>query len=132
MIVDRPLPPLNEASIFEAGYLAGTLRARREFTWAQRAAIVGILTSAAPDPRATAPETPQPKLRSFALILARCESAATLLGWRKEIAPAQKRSIDAAIHRLQDAAAQVVVRAPVCIAAPKPTKFVRYFRIPAR
>lgn len=108
---DRPLPPPNEAAVFEAGYLASTLRARREFTWAQRAAIVGVLTSAVPDPRAAAPETPQPKLRSFALILARCESAATLLGWRKEIAPAQKRGLDAAIHRLQEAASQVTVQA---------------------
>jgi sugar/nucleoside kinase (ribokinase family) len=131
-MIDRPFPPPNEAAVFEAGYLAGTLRARREFTWAQRAAIVGVLTSAAPDPRAAAPETPQPKLRSFALILARCESAATLLGWRKEIAPAQKRHLDAAIHRLQEAAAQVVVRAPVRPSAPKPDKFVRFFRIPGR
>ena len=42
-------------------------------------------SSATPEPRAAVPETPQPALRSFALILARCESAATLLGWRKEI-----------------------------------------------
>jgi hypothetical protein len=112
-MTDKPLPPPTEAAIFEAGYLASTLRARREFTWAQRSAILSVLTGAAPDPRVAAPETPQPALRSFALIMARCESAATLLGWRKQITPEQKECLDAAIHRLQEAAAQVAVRASV-------------------
>ena len=83
-MTDKPLPPPTEAAIFEAGYLAATLRARREFTWAKRAAILSVLTAAAPDPRVAEPETPQPALRSFALIMARCESAATLLGWRRD------------------------------------------------
>jgi hypothetical protein len=112
-MTDKPLPPPTEAAIFEAGYLAATLRARREFTWAQRAAVLSVLTGAAPDPRVAAPETPQPALRSFALIMARCESAATLLGWRKQITPEQKRRLDAAIHRLLEAAAQVAIRASV-------------------
>jgi hypothetical protein len=112
-MTDRPLPPPTEAAIFEAGYLAATLRARREFTWAKRAAILSILTGAAPDSRVVEPEIPQPALRSFALIMARCESAATLLGWRKEITPEQKRRLDAAIYRLQEASAQVAVRASV-------------------
>src|ERR1019366_5384084 len=106
-MTDKPLPPATEAAIFEAGYLAATLRARREFTWAKRAAILSVLAGAAPDPRVVEPETPQPALRSFALIMARCESAATLLGWRKQITPEQKRRLDAAIHRLQEAAARV-------------------------
>ena len=83
-MTDKPLPPPTEAAIFEAGYLSATLRARREFTWAKRAAILSVLTAAAPDPRVAEPETPQPALRSFALIMARCESAATLLGWRRD------------------------------------------------
>ncbi len=112
-MTDKPLPPPTEAAIFEAGYLAATLRARREFTWAKRAAVLSILTGAAPDPRVVEPESPQPALRSFALIMARCESAATLLGWRKQITPEQKRRLDAAIYRLQEAAAQVAVRASV-------------------
>ena len=112
-MTDKPLPPATEAAIFEAAYLASTLRARREFTWAQRAAILSVLTGAVPDPRVAAPETPQPALRSFALIMARCESAATLLGWRKEITPEQKGRLDAAVYRLQEAAAQVAVRAAV-------------------
>jgi hypothetical protein len=120
--------PPNEAAVFEAGYMADTLRARRDFTWAQRAAVVGILTSATPDPRVAVPETPQPALRSFALILARCESAATLLGWRKEITSDQKVRLDAAIHRLLEAAAQVTV----CAAPPEPDKRVRLFRLPGR
>src|ERR1019366_10743845 len=112
-MTDKPLPPPTEAAMFEAGYLAATLRARREFTWAKRAAILSVLTGAAPDPRVVEPETPQPALRSFALITARCESAATLLGWRKQITPEQKRRLDAAIDRLQEASAQVAVRASV-------------------
>jgi hypothetical protein len=118
----KPLPPAGKAAVFEAGYLAATYRARREFTWAQRAAIVGVLTGAAPDTRVDAPATPQPTLRSFALILARCESAATLLGWRKEITQEQKRRLDAAVHRLLDAAAQVAVRAPAPPAAARRAK----------
>ena len=98
-MTDKPLPPPTEAAIFEAGYLAATLRARREFTWAKRAAILSVLAGAAPDPRVVEPETAQPALRSFALIMARCESAATLLGWRKQITPEQQRRLDAAIHR---------------------------------
>jgi hypothetical protein len=120
--------PPNEAAVFEAGYLADTLRARRDFTWAQRAAVVGILTSTTPDPRAAVPEAPQPALRSFALILARCESAATLLGWRKEITPDQKVRLDAAIHRLTEAVTQVTV----CAAPPEPDKRGRLFRFPIR
>ena len=118
----KPLPPPNEAAIFEAGYLASTYRARREFTWAQRAAVVGVLTGAAPDSRVAAPATSQPALRSFALILARCESAATLLGWRKQITPEQKRRLDAAVQRLQEAGAQVAVRAPAPPAAVRRAK----------
>jgi hypothetical protein len=118
-MTDKPLPPPTEAAIFEAGYLAATLRARREFTWAKRAAVLSVLSAAAPDPRVADPESPQPALRSFALIMARCESAATLLGWRKQITPEQKRRLDAAIHRLQEASAQVAVRAPVHNAPPK-------------
>jgi hypothetical protein len=122
-MTDKPLPPPTEAAIFEAGYLAATLRARREFTWAKRAAVLSVLTAAAPDPRVVQPEAPQPALRSFALIMARCESAATLLGWRKQITPEQKRRLDAAIHRLQEASAQVAVRASVH--NPPPTRFNR-------
>ena len=119
--------PLNEAADFEAGYMTDTLRARRDFTWAQRAAVVGLLTSSTPDPRSAVPETPQPALRSFALILARCESAATLLGWRREITPDQKVRLDAAIHRLMEAAAQVAV----CAAPPERDKRARLFRFPS-
>ena len=136
----KPFPSPNEAAAFEAGYLASTLRARREFTWAQRAAIIDVLTSAPPDPRAVAPEIDQPALRSFALILARCESAAILLGWRKEITPAQKCRLDAAIHQLQEAATQVAVRVPVqnapAVRRPADTtaaaraKFSPLFRVP--
>ena len=118
-MTDKPLPPPTEAAIFEAGYLAATLRARREFTWAKRAAVLSVLTAAAPDPRVADPDSPQPALRSFALIMARCESAATLLGWRKQITPEQKRRLDAAIHRLQEASVQVAVRAPVRNVPPK-------------
>jgi hypothetical protein len=118
-MTDKPLPPPTEAAVFEAGYLAATLRARREFTWAKRAAILSVLTGAAPDPRVAESETPQPALRSFALIMARCESAATLLGWRKHITPEQKRRLDAAIYRLQEASAQVAVRASMHNVPPK-------------
>ena len=83
--------PANETDAFETEALASTRLGRG----------------------AASPETPQPALRSFALILARCESAATLLGWRKQITPDQKRRLDAAIRRLQEAAAQVAVRPSV-------------------
>jgi len=106
-----PGAPATESAAFEADYLTATLRARRDFTWAQRAAVIGVLTGSAPDPRTLDPSSPQPALRSFSLILARCESAATLLGWRKQITPEQKQQLDVAMQRLQDAASQVPVRA---------------------
>jgi hypothetical protein len=59
-MTDKPLPPPTEAAIFEAGYLAATLRARREFTWAQRAAILSVLSSAPPDPRSPSRRLPGP------------------------------------------------------------------------
>ena len=75
-------------------------------------------------------ETPDPSLRSFALILARCGSAATLLGWLKQITPDQKRRLDAAVLRLQEAAAQVAVSASVPPASPRRDKRVPLFSIP--
>jgi hypothetical protein len=65
-----------------------------------------------PDPFADAARGSQPTLRSFSLILARCGSAATLLTWRDHITPEQKRHLDAAILRLQEAAARVAVCEP--------------------
>ena len=102
--------PANETDAFETEALASTRRGRG----------------------AASPETPQPALRSFALILARCESAATLLGWRKQIVPDQKRLLDAAIQRLQEAAAQVSVRASIKPSPPKRDKFVPFYRAPVR
>jgi hypothetical protein len=119
----RPSPPATEAAAFEADYLVATLRARRDFTWAQRAATIAVLTGAPPDPKVAAPEFPEPRLRSFSLILARCESAATLLGWRKQIVPDQKRLLDAAVQRLREAAAQVAVRESVQPVTPQRAKF---------
>ena len=75
-------------------------------------------------------ESPLATLRSFALILARCGSAATLLGWRKQITPGQKCLLDAAIVRLQEAAAQVTVRPSVPYSAPKRAKRGPLFRTP--
>lgn len=125
---DKPLPPPNEAAIFEAGYMASTLRARREFTWAQRAAVMRVLSGAAPDKRIAAAEDSQSGLRSFALILARCESAATLLGWRKQISPEQKGRLDGAVRRLNEAATEVRVCASVHPAATRPDRQVRFVR----
>jgi hypothetical protein len=82
--------------------------------------------------RATAPETPQPTLRSFALIVARCESAATLLGWRKQMTPDQKRRLDAAIHSLQEAAARVAVRPSAPPSVPQRAKRGPLFSAPRR
>jgi hypothetical protein len=42
-----------------------------------------------------------------------------LLGWRKQISPNQKQFLDRAIQRLQQAAAQVPVRAAVPPAGPR-------------
>ena len=76
-----------------------------------------------------AAEAPQPALRSFALILARCESAATLLGWRKQVTPDQKRRLEAAVLRLQEAVTLVAVRASVPPSR-KPATFGRFARVP--
>jgi hypothetical protein len=88
------------------------------------------LTSRRSRRRAPAPEPIPPSLRGFALILARCESAATLLRWRKQINPDQKSRLDAAVQRLQEAAAQVVVRASVPPSAPQRTNRLSFFLTP--
>ena len=90
------------------------------------------IASAIASGRATAPEPPQSALRSFALILARCESAATLLGWRKQISPNQKQLLDGAIQRLQQAAAQDVVRASVPPSVPQRAKNFQLRTTPLR
>lgn len=95
----------NKADVFDAESLASTRGVRRVAT----------------------PKTDQPSLRSFALILARCESAATLLGWRKQITPAQKRRLDAAVLHLQQAAGQLTVCASASPAAPKRDKIVPHY-----
>ena len=77
--------------------------------------------------RVAAPEADQPTLRSFALILARCESAATLLAWRKQITPDQKRRLDIAVLLLQEAAARIAVCASASPSAPKRDKIVPHF-----
>ena len=130
-MTDNPFPPPTNAA-FEAEYLAYARRARLEFTWKQRRAIIGVLSGVVPDLYAGAAELPLPALRSFALILARCESSATLLGWRKQITPAQKRSLDAAVQRLQQAAAQVSVHANVQPPPPERAKFSPLLPTPGR
>ena len=77
--------------------------------------------------RVAAPQADQPTLRSFGLILARCESAATLLGWRKQITPDQKRCLDAAVLLLQEAAARIAVCGSASPAAPKRDKNVPHY-----
>ena len=57
----KPFPSPNDAASFEAGYLAATLRARREFTWAQRAAVMDLLNSIPPVLSVAAPESPNPR-----------------------------------------------------------------------
>jgi hypothetical protein len=128
-MTDKPFGPPTEAAAFEAEYLAYALRARLDFTWKQRRAIIGVLAGATPDLHPAPPEIPQPPLRSFALILSRCESSATLLGWRKQITPVQKRLLDAAVRRLQDAAAQVSVCANV-VQPPPPGRKIAAKPIP--
>ena len=96
--------PAVDLGTFEAESLAFTRRARR----------------------AAAQE---PTLRSFALILARCESAATLLGWRRQITPEQKRLLDAAVLRLEQAAGQVAVRDSAPPVAAKRANLSPLFRL---
>jgi len=98
----------SDAAVFQATYLAATARARLELSRAQRAAVAAAMSSPRRSRSTTiAPELPQAKLRSFDLILARCQSAATLLSWRKQVTPGQKRDLHAAIRRLQEMAAQL-------------------------
>jgi hypothetical protein len=97
----------SDAAAFQATYLAATARARHELSRAQRAAVAAVMTSPRRSRSTITPELPQAKLRSFDLILARCQSAATLLSWRKQVTPSQKRDLHAAIRRLQEMAAQL-------------------------
>ena len=103
----KKVPPSEEmTNAFELGYYSALIRLRREVPYAWRARTVRALTH----DTLGCEETPEPgpvamryssHVRGIKLILMRCESAATMLSWRKDLSTSQKEHLQAALVKLQ-------------------------------
>jgi hypothetical protein len=105
----KELPPEELTKAFELGYCAALLRLRRDLPVAWRAGTLAALTRdtlGLEDTNDTGMRYAS-HVRGIKLILMRCESAATMLNWRKELTLAQKEHLQAALDRLQTAASRL-------------------------
>jgi hypothetical protein len=103
--------PPDVAAAFELGYLAAISRLRRQLPAAWRGGVLAALTD---HNLAEVPEEPRqrgkrsmPHVHGFKLILMRCESAAAMLTWRKQLTPEQQNRLRESIDRLAEAAAKL-------------------------
>ena len=108
----KVLPPANLTKAFELGYCAALIRLRRDLPAAWRAGALAALTRdtlGLEDSAETGDNGMRysSHVRGIKLILMRCESAATMLNWRKELTDSQKAHLQAAIARLQTAASRL-------------------------
>jgi hypothetical protein len=99
---------------FELGYLAAAARLRRELPPAWRAGVLNALTRDAMD-REDPPEAASadlryaPRVRGLRLIVMRCEAAATMLTWHKQLPEKQREQLREAIGKLAAEAARLGV-----------------------
>ena len=106
-------PPEELTNAFELGYFSALIRLRREVPAAWRARTVRALT----DDTLGCEETLEPgaavtmryssHVGGIKLILMRCESAATMLSWRKDLSTSQKQHLQAALVKLQSETARL-------------------------
>jgi hypothetical protein len=106
--------PADVTTAFELGYLAAISRLRRQLPPAWRAGALAALTesqlvSDLPGEPHQYGKRHMPHVQGFKLIVMRCESAATMLTWRKDLTPDQRERLGASISRLRDAAARLGV-----------------------
>ena len=90
---------------FELGYLAATMRLRRELPSAWRDGVLGALTGEIVDredlaEQAGADQRFATHVRGMRLIVLRCEAAATMLSWRKELPEKSSGPLRAALKKL--------------------------------
>jgi hypothetical protein len=99
---------------FELGYFGAMSRVRRELPQAWRAGVLATLsnTMLAVEVCEQLPQwgkQAMPHVHGFKLVIMRCESAAAMLSWRKELAPVQIERLREAVEKLRQAAAQLGV-----------------------
>ena len=99
---------LDSTVAFQLGYLAAAARLRRQLPAAWREGVITALTREAMEREELCePEAERqyaPHVRGTRLIVLRCEAAATMLGWRKELPANQRDQLRAAIRKLVAAA----------------------------
>jgi hypothetical protein len=105
-------PPKALAHAFEMGYYSAMNRLRRDLPAAWRAKALEAVTrdTLGCEVEDGTGENKQygSHVRGIKLILLRCEAAATMLNWRKELTEGQKAHLKAAVDRLQTAASRLV------------------------
>lgn len=102
-------PPAILTHAFEMGYYSAMIRLRRELPAAWRAKALAAVTR---DNLGCVEESETGEngmryashVRGIKLILMRCESAATMLNWRKDLTESQKAHLQKAVFKLQAAA----------------------------
>ena len=95
----------NLKRAYELGYLAATMRLRRELPSAWRDGVLGALTGEIVDREELAEQAGLDQrysthVRGVRLIVLRCEAAATMLSWRKDMPEKASIPLRAAIKKL--------------------------------
>lgn len=103
----RPLEELGPEAqkAFHLGYLAAAARLRREMPASWRAMVLNALAHDRLDRDDAGIESDEvlrfaPHLRGCRLAVARCEAAATMLSWRKNLPERQREALRAAVERI--------------------------------
>ena len=90
---------------FELGYLAAAMRLRRELPSAWRDGVLGALTGEIVDREDLAEQAGVDQrfathVRGMRLIVLRCEAAATMMSWRKELPEKSSGPLRTAVRKL--------------------------------
>jgi hypothetical protein len=103
----RPIEDLGAEGLkgFHLGYLAAAARLRREMPMTWRSMVLNALAHDPLDREDAGIESAEvlrhaPHLRGCRLAVARCEAAATMLSWRKELPARHREAFRAAMARL--------------------------------
>ena len=94
---------------FELGYLAAAVRLRRELPSAWRDGVLGALAGEIVDREELAEQAGTDQrfsthVRGLRLVVLRCEAAATMLSWRKELPKKSTGPLRLAIQKIMDQA----------------------------
>lgn len=97
---------------FHLGYLAAAARLRRQMPMTWRSVVLNALAYDPLDRDDAGIESDEvlryaPHLRGTGLAVARCESAATMLSWRKTLPPRHRDTLREALRRLIEQATRL-------------------------